>query len=303
MRRIVMFVLVSILALGALAGCGGSQTAPGGTDAAGKQKVLVHTIPTQASDKFKEQMKQLGAQLSAETGLDVQIEIPTDYAAVVEALRFGKIDVAYLGPFTYVVANAQSGAQAFVTQSVHGRPYYNSYAIVPKDSPIQQLTDKDLASLKGMDIALGDPASTSSSIFPQLFLKRSGLDLEKDIKKRFTGKHDNVLKTVVAGQAPIGFLDSAIFEGSLKAKFPEDYAKVRVVWKSPDLFQYPWAARKDLDPQIVAKLKAAFLKIKDPNLLEPFGADGFVEADDSKFNDIREAAKELGIDLVNYQVK
>lgn len=305
MRRMVLFVLAVTLAVGALAGCGTKQDGrQDGVDARpGKQRVVVHTIPTQASDKFKEQMTKLGQQLSAETGLDVQIEIPTDYAAVVEALRFGKIDVAYLGPFTYVVANAQSGAQAFVTQSVHGRPYYNSYAIVLKDSPIQQLTDKDLASLKGMEIALGDPASTSSSIFPQLYLKRAGLDLDKEIKKVFTMKHDNVLKTVVAGQAPIGFLDSAIFEGSLKKKFPADYEKVRVVWKSPDLFQYPWAARKDLDPAIVAKLKAAFLKIKDPEVLEPFGADGFVEADDSKFNDIREAARELNIDLAGFKVK
>jgi phosphonate transport system substrate-binding protein len=94
-----------------------------------------------------------------------------------------------------------------------------------------------------------------------------------------------------------------IFEGSLSQKFPEDFAKVRVVWKSMELYQYPWAHRKDLDPAVVKKLQDAFLKIKDKDALEPFGADSFVIAEDAKYDPVRDAAKALDIKLENYQLK
>lgn len=293
------------VAAGVLAGCGGAQEQPqaGGAAPAAKQTILIDTIPTQASDKFKAQMEKLGTLLSEQTGYEVKVRIPTDYASVVESMRFGKSDVAYFGPFTYAVANAQSGAQAFVTMNINGKPYYYSYAIVAKDSPIQQLDDKGIATLKGKTIALGDPASTSSSQIPQLAMKNAGLDREKDVKLVFTNAHDAVLKTVATNKADIGFIDSAIFEGSLAKKFPEDFNKVRVVWKSMELYQYPWAHRKDLSPDVVRKLQEAFLSITDKDVLEAFGADGFIATDDSKYNPIRDAAAALGIDLKGYKVK
>lgn len=308
MRRALTWILTLSLAAAAIAGCGGAKapdtkSPPPTSEAKAEEPIRIDVIPTQKSEKFQDQIGKLGVLLSQETGYKIEMRIPADYAAVVEAMRFGKTDIAYFGPFTYVVANAQSGAQAFVTMNIKGKPFYYSYAIVAKDSPIQDLDDKAIASLKGKKIALGDPSSTSSSQIPQLALKNAGLDREQDVKLAFTGAHDAVLKTVVAGKADIGFLDSAIFEGSLQSKFPADYAKVRVVWKSMELYQYPWAHRRDLDPVIVGKLKDAFLKITDQAALEPFGADSFVAADDAKYDPVRDAAAALGIELKNYQLK
>lgn len=291
MRKLLCALLSAVL----LVGCSNAPQP--------KAQVRIDVIPTQMSDKFEEQIKQLGNLLSQKSGLQVEIRIATDYAAVVEAMRFGKTDIAYFGPFTYVVANAQSGAQAFITQNIKGKPYYYSYAIVPLDSPIKELDDKGIATLKGKTIALGDPASTSSSQIPQLAVQNAGLDCEKDVKLVFTGAHDAVLKTVAAGKADIGFVDSAIFEGSLAKKFPNDFAQVRVAWRSMELYQYPWAHRRDLDAGTVKQLQDAFLKIKDADALEPFGADGFVVADDAQYGPVRDAAKALKIDLKAYKLK
>lgn len=294
-RYLAVAAVLTVMATGVW-GCGGAAKS-------GSDPVRIDVIPTQASDKFKEQIDLLGRLLEQESGLKVSMRIATDYAAVVETMRFGKTDIAYFGPFTYVVANAQSGAMAFVTQNIKGKPYYHSYAIVPLGSPIKELDDKGIATLKGLTIALGDPSSTSSSQIPQLAMKNAGLDREKDVKLVFTGAHDAVLKTVAAEKAEIGFIDSAIFEGSLATKFPDDFAKVRVVWRSKPLYQYPWAHRRDLDPAIVGKLQAAFLKITDPQALEPFGADSFVLADDAKYQPVRDAAAALGVDLQKYALK
>ncbi len=302
MRRFAAVTLTLVMLAGALAGCGGAkESAPAGQ--AAKQKLTFDVIPTQKSDKFKEQIEKLGKLLSDDTGYEITMRIPVDYATVVEDMRFGKTDVAFFGPFTYVVANAQTGAQAFITQNIKGKPFYHSYALVPKDSPIEKLEDKEFASLKGKTVALGDPGSTSSSQIPQLYMKNAGLDRKKDLTLNFTGAHDAVLKTVAAKKADIGFVDSAIFEGSLTKNFPDDVAKVKVVWKSMELYQYPWAARKDLDPAVVKKLQDAFLKIKDADALAPFGADSFVAADDAKYQAVRDAAKALDINLGEYKVK
>lgn len=274
-----------------LTGCGGSSTRSANPD-----ELIIRVIPTQAKDKLGTAFEKLGQHLERDLGKKVKVEVAPDYAAVVEAMKVGKGDIAYLGPYTYVVVNAHSGAQAFMTQNINGKPYYYSYMIVPKDSPLAAGVS-DLAALKGMKVALGDPGSTSSSLIPRLSLKRAGIDWQKDVETIFTGGHDAVLASVAAGKVDVGFLDSAIYEVSLAKKVPDQFAKVTVAWKSDELFQYPWAARAGLDPNLVKQVQASMKKITDPEILDAFGASSFVEADDAKYDDIREAAEAMGIDL------
>lgn len=293
---VILGVLLVVLLGVLVAGCGGQP--------ASSKKITLMAIPTQGAQNFEARMVKLGDLLSKGSGLDVEIQVGTNYAAVVEALRFGKIDGAYLGPFTYVVANAQTGAQAIITQNIKGKPYYYSYLIVPEESPIREIRDdQELAGLEGKRFAFGDPGSTSSSLIPRLALKNAGVDPEKDIQANFTGGHDKVLLAVANGQAEIGAIDSAIFENTLAKNFPKEFEKVRVVWKSVELYQYPWAVSSDLPTDTIQKLQQAFLNIKDREVLNAFGADGFVVADDSRYDDIRTAAKAFGVDLEKHQVK
>ncbi|MFZ5824291.1 MAG: phosphate/phosphite/phosphonate ABC transporter substrate-binding protein [Bacillota bacterium] len=289
--------LAALLGLLLLVGCG---------TGAKEKDLRVMVIPTQAGEAFETAMTRLERELSSRSGLPVKVTIGTDYAAVVEALRFGKIEAAYFGPFTYVVASAQSGARAFATMQIKGKPYYHSYMIVPKDSPITQLTSPAdfTAQVKGKRFAFADAGSTSGSLVPRLALKRAGLNWESDVKYTFTGHHDAVLAAVAGGKAEIGAVDSAIFEGQLREKMPAEFAKVRVVWQSEPLYQYPWAARGDLDPKLVHRLQKAFLEIEDREILSALGgADRFVTADDAQYAPIREAATEMGIDLKRYSLK
>ncbi len=302
LRRPFLATCLATLLMVLVGGCASQRAeAPTSTRSA---TITLMAIPTQGAQNFEQRMQKLGHLLSQESGLQVEVQVGTNYAAVVEALRFGKVDGAYLGPFTYVVANAQSGAQAIVTMNINGKPYYHSYMIVPKDSSIQEIKENQaLAALKGKKFAFGDPGSTSSSLIPRLALKQAGLDPEKDIQPNFTGGHDKVLLAVAHKQADIGAIDSAIFEHTLAKGFPKEFEQVRVVWQSAQLYQYPWAVRKELPADAVQKLQQAFLKITDQEVLLAFGADGFVAAEDKHYEDIRTAAKAFGIDLQKYQVK
>lgn len=293
--------MAAILSLLLLAGCGS-----GAGSEATTESIRIMVIPTQAGDAFEKAMEQLEAALSQKSGLKVEVTIGTDYAAVVEALRFKRIEAAYFGPFTYVVANVQSGAKAFATMQIKGKPYYHSYMIVPKDSPITELKGAEdfVQQVKGKRFAFADAGSTSGSLIPRLALKRAGLDWEKEVQGTFTGHHDAVLAAVAGGKADIGAIDSAIFEGQLQSKMPAEFEKVRVVWKSEELYQYPWAARGGLDAGTVAKLQKAFLEITDKEILDALGgADKIVPAEDRLYDPIREAANAMGIDLQSYSLQ
>lgn len=307
-RRMMAAVIGLLLFVGCSSGAGSKAPGTGASAGSGAktETIRIMVVPTQAGEAFEKAMEKLEADLSAKSGLKVEVTIGTDYAAVVESLRFQKIEAAYFGPFTYVVANAQSGAKAFATMQIKGKPYYHSYMIVPKDSPITELKSADdfVKQVKGKRFAFGDAGSTSGSLIPRLALKRAGLDWEKDIQGTFTGHHDAVLAAVAGGKADIGAIDSAIFEGQLKNKMPAEFAKVRVVWQSEELYQYPWAVRGDLDAATVAKLQQAFLDITDREILDALGgADKIVPAEDKLYDPIREAAKAMGIDLKAYALK
>lgn len=289
MRRFSVLLGSLLVMASLLSGCGQQQVGA----ATGPESLTIRVIPTQSKDKLGKAMDKLAEHLSKELQIPTKIEVLTNYQAVVAAMTNGKGDIAYFGPFTYAVAHEQSGAEAFVTQLVDGKPYYHSLMIVPKDSPLRSLDDVVGGRVK---FAFGDAASTSSHIVPRVHLKRAGYDPEKEGKAVFTGGHDKVLAAVANGTVAAGAIDSAIF-ATLEQKMPAEYGQVRVIWSSPELFQYPWAVSKDLPKELIPRLQAAFKNVTDQEILDAFGASGFTEASDSEYDDVRAYARELGIDI------
>ncbi len=113
----------------------------------------------------------LRAYLEEKLKLPVEMVVGANYAATSEALRFGRIDIAYLGPVTYVLQSKHVGLQPFARPSHPGvGPTFQATIIVPANSKA-----KNLADLKGGDIAFGDPASTSGTWVPRWQLLHEGL--------------------------------------------------------------------------------------------------------------------------------
>jgi len=221
-------------------------------------------------------------------GMDVSLPVYADYAAVVEGLGFGHIDMAYLGPRTYVIANHRHGVRAILTQLIDGRPYYHSLFIAPADSPLERLED-----LRGKTVAFADPSSTSGSLIPKLALGRIGIDWRRDVRALHTGAHDATALAVQHRQVDAGAIDSAYFNVLIKqGKIRGDAFKV--FWRSEPLFQYPWAVRKDMDEGLIARIQRAFLSVQDEDILAVFGASGFTIAHDADYEVVREAAREFG---------
>lgn len=271
----------------AVVGCSSSGT---------EETFRVGVIPAQNKGDMQKAMDKLEKVLSDRIGKPVEITVYADYQGVVEAMKYNKLEMAYFGPLTYVQVQEKTGARAIVTQLIDGKPYYHSYLIVPKDSPYRSIDDLVKYS-RDIRFAFGDINSTSGSLIPGLELKKRGVFSDPDHHRfksvTYTGSHDITALAIQNKKYDAAAIDSAIYN-QLVEDGKVDGDKIRVIWKSEKLFQYPWAVSEEVDDETVKKLQEAFLAVEDPEILGVFGASGFTIAKDSDYESIRRAAREAG---------
>ena len=255
----------------------------------------VSAIPDEAPTELQRKFKPLGDYLKHETGLDVQFVPVTDYAAVVEGLATNKLDLAWLGGFTYVQARLRtSGGVVPIVQRAEDAKFTSRF-IVPTTS-----TAKTLADLKGKTFAFGAPSSTSGSLMPRYFLLQAGIDPERDFKSvAFSGAHDATVAFVAAGRAEAGVLNASVMDKLLESK-NANAEKVRVLAITPPYFDYNWTVRPGMDPVLVKKLTDAFLALdpKDPAQAEIMAlqrASKFVPTKASNYDGIEAAGRAAGL--------
>ena len=254
----------------------------------------VALLPDENAATVIQDNKPLEAYLEQSLGKEIELIVTTDYSSMIEAMRFGRIDIAYFGPASYTIAKdkMQGGdldITPFAARLKDGSTTYQAVLIANAESAIEKIED-----IKGskIDIAYGDPASTSSHFAPKFTLMNEGVMDETDYKSNFLGAHDAVAVNVQRGNAPVGGLSRPIFERMVE-KGTIDPAKVRVLGYSADIPQYPWVMRTDLAADVQDKLKAAFYDLKPGTedgdaVLKPFKADGFAPITDADYNIIRD---------------
>src|SRR5256714_13774065 len=255
------------------------------------QPLRVSMIPTTDPGKATREMQPLVDHLARSTGGEVQMTIPTNYAAVVEALVNDQVDIAHLGGFTYVQASKRAGVKPLV-QRERDREFHSLF-ITQAGSPIRSLAD-----LKKRSFAFGDVNSTSGHLMPEYFMRRNGVDPEVIAKAIYTGGHDAILLAVANGKVDAGALDEAVFQ-RMTSQGKIDPAKVRVFWTTPPFFDYVWVARKGLDAKLSAAVSSAFLALSDPDprqqqILDALSAKKYLPAEDASYDKLRQAAEQAG---------
>ncbi|BAO30031.1 phosphate/phosphite/phosphonate ABC transporter substrate-binding protein [Sulfuritalea hydrogenivorans] len=233
--------------------------------------------------------------LETSLGKKIDLIVTTDYSSMIEAMRHGRIDLAYFGPLSYVLARQKSEIEPFVALKAKGSTTYQSVVIANAGAGIKRLED-----IKGKNMAFGDKASTSSHLIPKSVLAEKGLDAGTDYKEHFVGSHDAVAMAVQNGHAQAGGLSRPIFESLVERKII-DPAKVTVVEYSKPFPQYPWTMRSNLKPELKEKIRAAFLNLKDPAVLKPFKAEGFDVITDRHYDVVRNLGPLLKIDIAKFQ--
>lgn len=259
------------------------------------QVLRVSAIPDEAPTELQRKFKPLGDYLKKETGLDVQFTPVTDYAAVVEGLANQKIDLAWLGGFTFVQAKlrTQGGVVPIVQRAEDEK--FTSRFIVPAASPAKTLQD-----LKGKTFAFGAPSSTSGHLMPRYFLNQAGLQPETDFKAvAYSGAHDATVAFVASGRAEAGVLNASVMDKLVESNNP-NAAKVRVLAVTAPYYDYNWTVRPGLDPVLVKKLTDAFLKLDatrpdHKEIMDLQRASKFLPTKVSNYDGIEAAAKAAGL--------
>lgn len=271
-------------------------TVVSGVSGADTPEVLrISAIPDENPNELLRIYTPFAEYLAKELGLKVQFTPVVDYAATVEGLAAGKLDVVWYGGFTSVQAMRRTNGTAKRLVLRQEDAEFKSVFIARPDSGI-----KTLADLKGKTFAFGSVSSTSGHLMPRYFLLQAKVSPEKDLKQvAYSGAHDATALWVESGKVEAGALNFLVWDKLVQSK-KVDLAKVNVFYMTPPYVDYVWTARGDLDKGIQEKLTAAFLKLDYANpehrrLLDLHRTKKYIKANDADWKGTEEAAVAAGL--------
>jgi phosphonate transport system substrate-binding protein len=261
------------------------QSAVGADNAPVNVGMVPDAGATQISIKEKAPLK---AYLEQKLGRPVNLVIPTNYNATVEALGNGSLDFAYLGGLTYIKAHARYSVVPLVQRSSDLQ--FRSYFITSSHSSIHSLGD-----LRGKTFAFGDINSTSGHLMPYMEMRQAGVDPNSSLKYRYTGSHPATAKAVESGAVDAGALDESVYN-SMISEGKLDPNKIRVFYMSKPFVDYVWVARKDVDPATQEKFAQAFTDLREPqndDILKILRGSNFIRASNEEYRVLLLVAEDM----------
>ncbi|VXC46031.1 Phosphonate ABC transporter phosphate-binding periplasmic component (TC 3.A.1.9.1) [Pseudomonas sp. 8BK] len=249
----------------------------------------VSAIPDEAPTELLRKFKPLGAYLEQQLGMKVEFTPVADYPAVVEALATDRLDLAWLGGFTFVQVRLKTGNAIPLVQREQDAQFTSKFITANPDVT-------SLADLKGKTFAFGSVSSTSGSLMPRYFMLQDGIKPESHFSRvGYSGAHDATAAWVQAGKVDGGVLNASVWD-KLVASGKVDSNKVKVFATTPTYYDYNWTVRGTLDPDLAEKIKAAFLALDPANpehkaILDLQAASRFIETSPENYKGIEDAAR------------
>lgn len=224
----------------------------------------------------------------------VQLRTVDTWEGLAKSLATGETDIALLGPWGYVLANHEAGAQAIATILYDGKPEYFAIMVTHPKSGISSVKD-----LKGRTFAFGDKGSTSGYLIPLHHFMKEGIDPDRYFSRVLNTKHQAIEMQVTRGELDAG----ADYNRNRNAMIEQRLIKAedsRIFWTSEPLPNDAFAVSADVakDAALVAKIRGALLGVGEalesrPGLLPPHYG-GFVAKDNAFYKPIRDAGLATG---------
>ncbi|NDC69283.1 MAG: phosphonate ABC transporter substrate-binding protein, partial [Betaproteobacteria bacterium] len=229
------------------------------TGSANAQEINFGIIATDAANVQRERWEPFFADMAKKTGLSIKSFYAPDYAGVIEAMRFNKVQVAWYGNKAAMEAVDRSNGEVFAQVMFADGTYgYHALLLTHVDSPYKTLDDV-YKNAKQINFGIGDPNSTSGFLVPTYYLfAQRNLEARQIFKTVRNASHGANIQAVLAKQVDVVTNNTETFEQLERTK-PELTKQLRVLWKSPLIPSDPFVWRKDLDPAVKEKVKTFVL--------------------------------------------
>lgn len=223
------------------------------------QEINFGIIATDSASTQRERWEPFFKDMEKKTGLSVKSFYAPDYAGVIEAMRFNKIQVAWYGNKAAMEAVDRANGEVFAqVMFADGSFGYKSLLITRNDSPLKSWDDV-VKNGKTLNFGIGDPNSTSGFLVPTFYLfSQNKIDYRTAFKTARSASHGANIQAVLARQIDVATNNTEELD-KLKANKPELASQLRVLWESPLIPSDPFVWRKDLDPAVKAKIKSFVL--------------------------------------------
>jgi len=262
--------------------------------AATAQEISFGIIATDAASVQRERWEPFFRDMERKTGLTVKSFYAPDYAGVIEAMRFNKIQVAWYGNKAAMEAVDRANGEVFAqVRYADGTFGYHALLITHKDSPYQTLDDV-LKNTRNINFGIGDPNSTAGFLVPTFYIfAQNNVDHRTAFKTIRSASHGANIQAALARQVDVATNNTEDM-GKLETNRPDLFSQLRIIWKSPLIPSDPFVWRKDLDPAIKQRLKAFVLDYakSDPQekaiLNKIYNYDGFRESNNDQLIPIRQ---------------
>lgn len=264
----------------------------------GEIKVLkMGLIPASDAEEMLRSYEPIKEYLSEKLGIPVEIQVTSDYTATIEAMRAEHIDMAWFGPFSYIIAANVADAEAIVNgvKASTGSATYKSMIIVNADSGIETLED-----LKGKSFAFVDPASTSGNLIPRKMLIENGIDPDNDFSTSYyAGTHGAVQYAIANGKVDAGACGDNVHQRMIEEGEIDPEVNI-IIYESEPIPGSPIVVRGSLPKDLKQAIQDALVNMDEQTIHQVDGWGGiarYQKVSDSDYDVIRETAKLLDMDV------
>jgi len=265
-------------------------------------KLIVTLYGSDDPGALKGAIKPFQQYLEKKLGMPIEFIYTTDYTSVIEALRAKKTHIAYLSPFSYVLASQKHDITPIITTGEDGKQsMYHSTIFTNIHTGINSIADLKKRS-KNITLCFADPASTSGHLIPRAYLTTIGLNPDKNVFKEtiFAGNHVASVLAAASGKVDVGCaatefgLEIAERKGLVKAD------QIKVLWQSKPIVGSPIVVRNDLNKELVKKIQNLYVNLAkdEPGIFLPYmkllhaqpERYSYMTVQDSMYNGIRAIA-------------
>ncbi|MHA2611436.1 MAG: phosphate/phosphite/phosphonate ABC transporter substrate-binding protein [bacterium JZ-2024 1] len=257
------------------------------------QREAIHLalVPSVETGIIQETGGKMAQMLSQALEKKVVVHIPTSYSAVVEGLRVGSVDVAFLPTLAFVLGKAKYGLKGVLMVVREGKVTYKG-AIYCRKGIV-----KEFSQLRGKKFAFVEASSTSGFLYPLWLMRKSGLESSHLGRTFFAGGHDKVLLAIYSGKVDCG---AAFFDARVRVEkiLPDVWEKIEVIGLTEDIPSDTITVRRDFP--LVEEIRRAFLELQKDTvgkqlLKKLYMIDGFAPWDEAPYGKVERLAREFGM--------